>query len=514
MKIRPILFGTLLVVCSFSAHAQFGYYHDALQYSRTRSMGTARTQAIGSAQAALGGDINSAYANPAGLGFNRSSVVTFTPSLNFYNSDSEYFEQTTGDSKTNFNIANLGVIFSFAKGDIEKSKFKGGSFAITMTRENNFNYNAEYEAYNESEFGSSVVDKYLDDVNFPDPNGPLDPVPLDALTDFEYYGLFSTYLINPNFEKDVNGQDSLTHYYKFIGDFPFQNEKLQQNGNQTQWDFAYGANYDDKIYFGASLSINSINYKTTATLTESDFIYDEAPDDAINYLSTRDELDVKGTGVSGTFGLIARPFDFFRLGITAVTPTYYSIREESSKDMIVSYNDFVFIPGEDPLTYFEDQVFFETTYNFRTPFKLTTGAAFFLGKIGFISADIDFIDYSKAKFKTDDENITVSNQDIRNLYQNTINFRTGVEIRLRSFRIRGGYNYQGDPYVDSPINNSIKQLSGGLGYRNREFFVDLSVVHSKWKTLRTPYTITDIAYPTAYIENKNLNVSVTFGVNF
>ena len=76
------------------------------------------------------------------------------------------------------------------------------------------------------------------------------------------------------------------------------------------------------------------------------------------------------------------------------------------------------------------------------------------------------------------------------------------------------------PIKIAATDNSISKISGGVGYRNQEFFVDISAVHSKWSTTRSPYTIysfsdpnEDIS-PTAFIENKNLIISVTFGINF
>lgn len=511
---KLVILGLLLEMCAVSVQAQFGYYNDALQFSRTQSIGTARTQAIGGAQVALGGDINAAYANPAGLGFNRSSVVTFTPSMNFYDSESAYFGQVTDDYKANFNIANLGVIFNFANSDIETSKFKGGSFAITMTRENNFHSDVRYDGFNTTESvngisRSSIVDSWLDQAW---------GTPVDQLGNLGIvYDAYNHYLINDYIDPD---EPNFTRYDKFIGDFPRQMEVLTNKGNQYQWDFAAGGNYDDILYFGASLSVSSIRYEKENTYTESEYLYMNEPDDAINEMSTRTTLEVRGTGISGTFGLIARPADFLRLGISATTPTYYGMREESSEDLLTSFNNWEYAVTADSsiiLQDYYDEYFSESRYNITTPFKLTTGAAFFVGKIGFISADIDFIDYSTAKLKSSDFNVSEDNNSIKTLYQNTINFRVGSEIRLDAFRLRGGYSYEGDPYVASGSDNSIKKISAGLGYRNREFFVDVSAVHAKWNTSRSPYTFTepnaDLS-PTAFTENKNLNVSVTFGVNF
>ena len=514
---KLIFIGLLLPLCLTDTKAQiFGYYEDAYLFSKTSARGTARMQAIGGAQVALGGDINAAYANPAGLGFNRSSVFTITPSLNFYSSETEYLGQIRDDSKANFNIANLGIIFNHGHSD-EDSKFKGGSFAINLTRENNFHSDYQYGAYNETEAEtigneiisrSSIVDSWIDQA------WGLNPSQLGG----ELHDARNHHLITP-FELDEGGYG----YYKFIGDFPFQSEVVNIKGSQYQLDFAYGANYDDLLYFGAGLNVNFVSLKREFLFAESDFLFEGQPDDVITEISMQNTLDIQGTGISGTFGLIARPTDFLRLGISAVTPTYYGINEESTRDLITLYGveqialiDTTFVFNED----YNDFYTSTSSYNITTPFKLTTGAAFFFGKTGFISADVDFIDYSNAKIKSSDFQTFDENQLIKNTYQNTMNYRVGGELRLEAFRLRAGYAYEGDPIVDSSIDNSIQRISGGIGYNGSDFFIDVSGVHTKFNSARTPYNITSLVdtnvdlSPTAFTDNKNFNISVTLGFKF
>ncbi|UXP33650.1 hypothetical protein N6H18_06740 [Reichenbachiella agarivorans] len=512
------LFAIVLMMTMSSAVAQiedgaFGYYNDALLFSRTYYGGTARMQGIGGAQVSLGGDINSAFANPAGLGSIRKSGITVTPSLDFSNTESSYLGSQTDEFKANFNFANLGIVFSMPNKD-EESKFKGGAFAITLTRKNNFHSNFTYDAYNEGEIGkTSIVDSYLDRAWGTDP---------DDLSG-DLYDAYNQYLINPYLETDAQTGQDFTAYDKFIGDFPRQVEIVQQRGAQYEWDFSGGVNYNDVFYVGGGLGISTIRFYRESTYTESEYIYNGQPDDAIDLYSTRNSLRLNGTGVSGTLGVVARPLSILRIGAAISTPTYYGMREESSEDFLTIYNDFVIQDdsGDDiTLGQFYDEYFSTSRYNLSTPWKFSTGASIFLGKMGFISADVDFLDYSQAKISSNDFRTGLDNKTIENFYQNTVNFRLGGEIRLDQFMLRAGYGYDGDPYVSSSIDNSIQRISGGLGYRNNDFFVDLSVVHTQYYTVRSPYTIysfddpeLDIS-PTARINNKNLNVSVTFGFNF
>lgn len=519
------------ILCPLLGYGQvvddsFGYYNDALLFGRTQGIGTARMQAIGGAQIALGGDVSNAYFNPAGLGFLRGSVFTITPSIDFSNADAQYFDINTTDSKVNFNIANAGIVFNFTKSDLEQGKFRGGSFAITLTRENNFNNSTTYQARNSQAQGSSIVDTWASDA-WGIPENDLGGILYDA---------YNQYLISPYPHPD---DPTFTVYDKYIGN-PFAGEDRQigsnpnqvstteTKGGQYQWDFAYGANYDDLLYFGASLSLNNINYESTTNFTESSFLLpDGSPDDAINSVRTENILKVRGNGVSGTFGLIVRPVDFFRIGMTAVTPTaYYNMNEEFSSGLYSSFNNWeYFIEADSSIILGEmapAENFGEASYKFNAPGKISIGAALFAGKFGFVSADIDWINYAKASYKSSDFEIDADNQTIKNLYQNTINYRLGGELRMANFRLRGGYSYQGDPYVSSAIDNSIQKITGGLGYRNSDFFVDLAAVHTKYQTASSPYTYTiyyddntsEDASPEALIANTNLNVSVTVGFNF
>lgn len=72
----------LLSFFGYSVISDAQYFEDAYRFSNTNyGMGsTARMQAIGGAQIALGGDISSAVSNPAGLGFFNKSVFVVTPS--------------------------------------------------------------------------------------------------------------------------------------------------------------------------------------------------------------------------------------------------------------------------------------------------------------------------------------------------------------------------------------------------------------------------------------------------
>src|SRR5690349_20056358 len=79
-----------ILLSSSSVLLAQSYVESALLFSRTKPYGSARIQALGGSQVALGGDYSSSISNPAGLGMYNRSEVTLSTGLNFYNTESLY----------------------------------------------------------------------------------------------------------------------------------------------------------------------------------------------------------------------------------------------------------------------------------------------------------------------------------------------------------------------------------------------------------------------------------------
>src|SRR5258707_12714335 len=99
----------ILLCISISSFSQ-SYFDEALLFSRVGSTGSARIQAMGGAQVALGGDYSSAFSNPAGLGFYNRSEATFSLATNFNNVSSTYMDSTAKYSQSNFNVPRCSII--------------------------------------------------------------------------------------------------------------------------------------------------------------------------------------------------------------------------------------------------------------------------------------------------------------------------------------------------------------------------------------------------------------------
>lgn len=505
-KFKLIAVLSVVIFCVVtSAKAQiengsFGYYTDALRFSRlSATSGTARMQAIGGASAALGGDISTAASNPAGLGFFNRSVVVFTPSMNFNSSETDFFGETTGNFVNNFNLSSLGVVFNFSKGDIIPEKYKGGSFAINFQRVNDFYNEFTYEGYNDN---NSIIDYFLQQAD----GIPVGSIDNRGLTSLAYYN----YLINP-----VPDQDGV--YDSFVVGYPRQTETVRSTGGQNQWSFSYGGNYDDKLYFGVGLGIMSLRYRNAKDYREDSF-YDfqtEADDPAINSLSVNESIEINGSGVNGTFGLIYRPMDLIRVGVSYATPTLYSLSEQSTSFLSTSYNDYYFAAEDTVLGDLSSEGdIVESTYQMATPGRLTAGVSVFAGKMGFVSADVELVDYSRARLKSNDFSASADNRTIGNLYKPTLNYRIGAEARLGIFRVRAGYALLGDPYEDSGNSVGTQQaITGGVGLRVRNFFVDLGVASMSDSRTYSPYVLGQ-GTPEVEVNNRSTRGMLTVGFVF
>ena len=504
------------------APGSLGYYNDALRFSRLQTSGTARFQGLGGAQTAIGGDLSSVNGNPAGLGFFRKSEFSFSPGVTLANTTTDYFDiaespiSSTDDSKINPNINQFGIALYLGKDDLEGGQWRGGTFAISLARTNNFQNSFAYRGEN---FSSSKTDFLVDITN---------GIPVSALEDLNLTDIelqraaYFAFLTNP-FDLDQNGNtiaDPDT-YFTFARDEQenlftpvIQSETVNTEGAQYQWSFAYGGNYDDKLYFGFNLGVSTVNFTQ-----END--YSETIDNENSFLAAFEQSDVfkvRGTGVNASLGLIYRPIDYFRIGASFTSPTWYTLREEFS----TSFTSQVFNNDNVLETFNENTLPGEFDYTLRSPWRASIGAAFFVGKYGFITADAEYVAYNTMNLNARDFDgvFDADNQTIRTIYEPTWNYKLGGEFRYGLFRVRGGFNLQNDPFDNlDDIDRKIITISGGLGVRTSQWYADVAVSRSTLNSAYLPYSFDSNSIyaglePITETKNNLLNIVLTAGFKF
>ncbi len=490
------------LVCFYQTPAHGQNYADIARIlSQQEIHGTARIQGIGGVKTALGGDISSISGNPAGLGFYNSSEFSISPGYMLINSTSSYLGSKFDDSHSNFYLANAGAVLHKSPSSQRSGGFKGGTFGFGTSRIANFQNHITYQGFNTVE---DFIDFAVDDANAQGMDVYNNP---DLLPELPFLA-FQTTLIDRFFEANAPG-DTTFFYDRNIYDifdpnqiafpsdeFPtLQQEIITTSGGHYQTNFSYGANFADRFYIGAAVGINTLRL-------DQERVYSEAPTEAdLTEFSLIDDRLLEGTGINGTLGIILRPINVLTLGVSYTSPTFYEIRDESYLFMTADFNT-----G----TISDEVIFLPLKYNLRTPGRLNGGAALFLDKFGFISGDVEWIDYGSAKLTSDEFDFTDTNQEV-STYGAVLNYRIGAELRFKVIRLRAGYSFQEDPLdsVDG-LDRSRESLTAGLGLRFKKFFVDASYVRSNYNISTNPYP----GSPTAVIENISENALLTLGFKF
>lgn len=504
-------FGAALVVILLSASSILraqSYVESALQFSRTHPVGSARIQGIGGAQIALGGDYSSAASNPAGLGMYNRSEFAISPGFNSYNTSSDYFGQNKKQSGSKLTLPGLSLVFNIPNERNKESGYVGGSIAISMVRTNDFNRSVSYQGTNPN---TSIIDSFIDQANGStkdqfDPNGFNYNTP----TGLAYYN----FLIGPESDRFTNG--STTEYFTDAHKIPTQMETAETSGGTSQWNFAYGGNYKDILFFGAGVGISSLRYKSTKMYGET---FNDP--DTLHSLHLTENLSIRGSGINASFGATVRPVKFLQVGVSYTTPTYYSLSESYDAQMYTDWGNLDYngdgktILGNninDPAV--TDQVV--SDYSLTIPSKFNVGVAF-LSKYGFITGDLEMSNMANAKYKsTQNQNLdfTGENSDIKTVYKRAISYRMGAEFRYNMFRLRAGYGVQGNALSSiMNFNNQIQTVSGGVGIKRSKFFVDFAMSNSTSKSFYNPYYLGD-ATPTVDMKHSYLASTVTVGFTF
>ena len=193
----------------------------------------------------------------------------------------------------------------------------------------------------------------------------------------------------------------------------------------------------------------------------------------------------------------------------------YDLIDNPSADFTTFYEDNAFLDNQ---LYEDGESIFD--YTLTTPLRLNAGATFFVSKNGFITADIEYMDYSASKLKGTQGSLEGENETIKDLYNSVLSFRVGGEWRIKAFRLRAGYNYQPSPYKEEDFERKIQTLSAGLGFRSTKYFVDLAASYKKFNSIYAPYILDNpdnspvFQNSFAEIENSNLNFALTVGLFF
>lgn len=489
-KMKIIFFAFILLFGINMGFAQTEL--DALRFSRQGNFITARSAALGGAFNAVGGDISSLSGNPAGLGIYRKGE--FVISNNFFStrSQSEFLSENTMANRFGLGLGTLGLVGAVKLKNAERHHWKFLNFGIGYNRLSNFNLKTNFSGINKE---NSMLDYFVQRANR---SGGTAPSNLDPF--FENLA-YQTYLINP-----VDSIDSL-HYSGVVNSGGvLQRRSSLQKGSGGEFVMSMAGNYNEKLFFGATLGIVFLRYSENSTFEERDD-QDSIPD--FQKFNFNQDVTTEGKGVNIKAGIIYKPFDWIRLGASVHSPMLLTMDDRYSSRMNSTFDN-----GQG--YEYEAEGVYE--YEFFSPFKVGAGMAVILRKQLLITADYEYTDYREMNFTGNGDPFFNVNSGIQSRFAARGNVKGGLEWRLGKVYVRGGYGWYG-----SPMNSGLavkgadfskQNYTGGLGIRDEHYFLDITYSLIQTKQFYRPYSLTGQLVPGAREKIDAHELMVTFGVRF
>jgi len=464
----------------FPAAAQ--YEEQGLIFSQALPSMTARSLSMGGAFSSLGGDLSTAYLNPAGLGMYRKSEITLSPGIGFIKTKSDYLNENGEDFRTSFLFGNAGFVNAFKTKNTKG--LTGVSFALAYNRINDYYRNVTIHGINPS---NSLADYFMEQA---------DGIHPDNLLYEGYYGerlAFDAYVIDT-----VPGYPTTYSTPVFLP--VTQNRTIETSGGLNEWSVGFALNFSDIVYFGMGLGIYYLNYNKTMVHSE----YDDANLSEFNSFNYTETTDQDGMAANFKCGFIVRPIPILRISGALHTPLVLNMNENYAYYMNASYNGF--IPYVEP-------IYGEFEYKLVTPLRVLGGLSVQIGKMGLVSAEIEYVDYSNIRYRNeyDGYDITYINDYIEEDYKPVVNMKAGGEVRFGPFSVRAGGGYY--PNASSTYKmfeqSDYYEFTGGLGFRQKIFYMDMgfsALLHDETYTLYYDNV--------ADIKTNRYRLITTFGIRF
>jgi hypothetical protein len=99
-------------------------------------------------------------------------------------------------------------------------------------------------------------------------------------------------------------------------------------------------------------------------------------------------------------------------------------------------------------------------------------------------------------------------------FKSALNFRLGGELKFNTIMARAGLNFIGNPYSSTSIVSNKINISAGLGYRNKGYFIDLTYIHQLMKDVTFPYRLDNGFFEQGYVKWTNGMLVATVGFKF
>lgn len=500
---KRTLFFILGLVCSFVTAQNI---NDALRYSLEDINGTARYQGMSGAFGALGGDLSALHANPAGSAvFNYSQFSVSGANYNT-NNDTFFGSSLTTTSVNNLELNQLGGVLVF--------KSKSGPWkkiALAVNYDLARSFDNEFRAIGNTNQG---LDNYF--LNYANgvPFGPIqiqdgefiEDAYLDigsslGFVDQQAFLGYQAGIIAPT--EDTN--DNTTYISNASYNAVNQDYIQQTNGYNSKMTLNFSGQYEENLFFGASLNFHTILYEKFTSINETGYLEDSS----IQNTTFDNFLHTEGNGFSFALGGIAKLNHNIRLGATYQSPTWYRLEDDFSQRINTN------APITNELGFIDlNIVNLFPRYTIKTPGKLTGSAAIVFGPQGLLSFDYGYQDFSQLELRpTSDPAFADENDFISSTLKAVNSYRIGGEYRIDNVSLRGGYRYEESPYENLAIMGDLEGFSAGFGYDFGPSRLDLAYSRTE-QDVNELFFDSEIIGNAADVLRTNTNVSLTYTVKF
>jgi hypothetical protein len=486
-----------VIVAGLASYSFSQNINDVLRYSSLSYNGTARFMGLSGAYGALGADFSSLSQNPAGIALYRKSEFTITPGFFSANAKSSYLQDPSkSDFRNNVTLGNLGMVFNADMDDKNKgSVLKGIQLGFGMNRTNDFSQKILAEGYNKT---SSLLGLYARESNA----GNGSPYTVNQLDEFSSLLAYNTNLM----VYDSSSLEGIPWWVDLPDGMVMQRKSLELSGSSREMVLSGGANFNNMLFFGLSLCFPSVRYYETSHYSEVDINNESSnADPEFNFLKMNrtENLTTKGNGFNLKAGFIFMPVEYLRIGGAIHTRTTYNMTDDYSAEMTSYFENGDIYTAKSPNGSYD--------YQIVTPMSASGSLAVLFGKVGLISADYEVLDYSSAKIRSNDDPFSDVNDSINRKLGLASNLRFGAEAKFGMLALRAGTSYYGSPYKNENTLAARMGYSFGLGFREKDYFLDFAFNHQPKKDNIQLYNDPSAIAKNTYSTNQ---FQVTLGLRF
>ena len=536
---KKIVFAILVCGLPLMINAQEAF--DVLHMSQTELRGTSRFQSMAGAFGALGGDLSTLTQNPAGIGVYRNSDLGITFSLDFNSTKSG----VTTTNETKFNVNNVGYVGAIR---LDSESVPNLNFGFTYNRLQSFNRHYTGGVGDiENSMSNYIADEFCNVYGIKSD----ELMGSDAYYDYPWAAI-TTFDMETNKGGSVGvindiGNGMLQGLYG-PGTTGAAYYEVDERGHADEYNIAFGGNIANKVYLGLDFGILDLEYKNY-------MYYDEELDNA--YILDDDELftaaivnngtaadwglynyrHTEGTGVNFKLGLIWRPTQALRIGAAFHTPTYYDMRTTIYQSAYLNgYQNGVELYRAEKGS--NDGYDYSSTYTMKTPWHFMGSVAGVIGTKGILSMDYEFVANETMRLG-DDRNNDYSDVTyrVKEYFKPSHIIRVGGEYRVNpNWSLRAGYSikttqvedgvdkyvyniYTNDTNPGFQYDNTVHNITCGVGYKYKSFYTDLAYVHKIRNSVYNAFPIIndEVSYETnvaADVVDHNNRLSLTLGMRF